>query len=163
MTGEELWGLKEGDLVRLTEEVSVGGSQYRTWTPKDILRVEYREHGCGVDIIYLKNITKEVHLEKPFVERFEPVVLLNYGQKILSKGEVLHKTEFKHQFDIGDTIWHMVDNKPSKETINSIEFVKRKNGTIEIRYGVERSSGYFVEGKSNFYGTIDELLDSLRK
>lgn len=155
MSGEDFWQLNEGDYLRFIKPIV---RENCTWSTKDLIKVEYREHGNGVDVIWLKNLSLEKDGVTRCVERFDAGIMLNYAYKV-DKDSKLKYTTLQHKYKIGDNLWHMVDNKPKKETINGIIFVLSKTG-IKVRYTIEGSSGYFEENKA--YGTCNELLNSLR-
>lgn len=156
MSGEDFWQLREGDLLRFIEPIAI--RKNCTWSTKDLIKVEYREHGNGVDVIWLKNLSLEKAGVTSCVERFDAGPILNYAHK-LDEYNKLKSTTLQHKYEIGDSLWHMVDNKPKKETIDGIIFVLDKNN-LEVRYTVNGISGYFEESKA--YGTCSELLNSLK-
>lgn len=159
MSGEDFWQLKEGDLLKFIKPVPIGTNcTCCTWGTKDLIKVEYREHGNGVDIIWLKNLSLEKTGVTRCVERFDAFVILNYAYKV-DKDSNLKSTTLQHKYKIGDSLWHMIDNKPKKETINGIIFILNKTG-LEVRYTIANSGGYFEESKA--YGTCSELLNSLK-
>lgn len=163
MTSDEFLHLKEGDLVRFITDVEICGDR---WKSTDVCQVVYNEikEGGGVVTYYLRNLTAiEEGRRYPTVRQFGAFYFLNYAHKLTTVDKRKHETSFKHQFEINDEIWHMVDNKPKKEIIDGITFIKSERyKKIEIRYSVKESNGYFVEGHG-IYGTRDELLDSLRE
>lgn len=138
MTGTEYLYLSEGDICKVTSDLDGLAEK------GDLIEVVYRNR--FKEIVYFKKSDEVIG--------FSVTSILSCMEIYKKHGKDFIQTTFLHKFDVGDTVYLMVDNKVVSKKVLSISYSGDKHVTYYFK-------GMMYSGDEGLFRSKEELLKSL--